>query len=797
MRLVSISLKGYRQFLERTDIAFPTGLTGICGDNGVGKSKLIEAIGYALFGPFKGFLPTSDKEPDVASAAGEGNVLTEVRLEVEVRGQFYRVTRSRKAKECRIELLSPGEGGGPNPVMLATSPSDVTKKVIELFGMTPEAYLRTFVARQKEVTGIQTMRLQDRQKLINRLIGIAQIEKALALAEAERKSRSGKLDEKIAEDGDSADVPLAEQGLELAKTGALGAAVAESERKQRLLEAQRASEAARSAKEDLGQKLAETQVKREEVESLGVVAAGLEKGLVEAQKHRDECLAAANQVAGAESILNETQDIPEQITGFDTLYEIAQLRQTLGTHNAVLARAGEAVQNYHTLNDRLRATRLRVESLQSDVATGQSLLQIARSRNADSERQLVQSTQQLTTVRELGVDGKCDQCGQRLGDNLDVAIERLSRESRDAQTQARDNAEAVKEAKGALEALLKVMEEETESRDALQKQLDGLASVPGQWQLAEARQNEIETALAAFPEQVRDTPYDRAAHATAQQALDRRRAAETTVQMYRQSAEMVPTSQEAVARAEGLCEQNLSRRKILAADLAALSSIEQAVQASQENLNRATTSETEAREQWEAAVTALAQADAGVTTATAKHEEAIRQAERIAALRDSLEIAQRTENILRATRDEITGEACPRITEMIDGWARSLMGAHFNRVQLTPEYKIEADNGSGLHSIEHFSGGEQTLLAVMLRVAISLYCQERSGMGAGFLVLDEVFGDQDELHRAQLVQFLNEIKPHYHQVLIVNHVPDVTDRLGSIIEVTSTGVRTSTASLRI
>ncbi|MES2460252.1 MAG: SbcC/MukB-like Walker B domain-containing protein, partial [Armatimonadota bacterium] len=132
----------------------------------------------------------------------------------------------------------------------------------------------------------------------------------------------------------------------------------------------------------------------------------------------------------------------------------------------------------------------------------------------------------------------------------------------------------------------------------------------------------------------------------------------------------------------------------------------------------------------------------------------------------------------------------------MDGWARALMGPHFSMVRLTPEYRVEADNGSGVHQIDHFSGGEQTLLAVMLRVAISLYCQERAGMDAGFLILDEVFGDQDELHRAQLVQFLNEIKPHYHQILIVNHVADVTQMLDSIIDVEPTGERTSRARLR-
>ena len=145
---------------------------------------------------------------------------------------------------------------------------------------------------------------------------------------------------------------------------------------------------------------------------------------------------------------------------------------------------------------------------------------------------------------------------------------------------------------------------------------------------------------------------------------------------------------------------------------------------------------------------------------------------------------------------EITAEARPRLAELLDSWARALLGQRFRQVELTDDYRILADNGSGLHQITHFSGGEQTLLAVMLRVAIALFCRERAGFDTSFLILDEVFGDQDGEHRAQLVQFLGEVKEHYHQILVINHVDDVTEMLDSIIDVKRTDLNTSIAELR-
>jgi DNA repair exonuclease SbcCD ATPase subunit len=57
--------------------------------------------------------------------------------------------------------------------------------------------------------------------------------------------------------------------------------------------------------------------------------------------------------------------------------------------------------------------------------------------------------------------------------------------------------------------------------------------------------------------------------------------------------------------------------------------------------------------------------------------------------------------------------------------------------------------------------------------------------------LDEVFGNQDEMHRRYLVNFLTEIQDHYHQILVVNHIEDVTQMLNTIIEVVPVTFNTS------
>ena len=49
MRLRSLAIRNYRS-IRRLQVEFPEGLLGIVGHNGAGKSSLLEAVAWALYG---------------------------------------------------------------------------------------------------------------------------------------------------------------------------------------------------------------------------------------------------------------------------------------------------------------------------------------------------------------------------------------------------------------------------------------------------------------------------------------------------------------------------------------------------------------------------------------------------------------------------------------------------------------------------------------------------------------------------------------------------------------------------
>jgi len=89
------------------------------------------------------------------------------------------------------------------------------------------------------------------------------------------------------------------------------------------------------------------------------------------------------------------------------------------------------------------------------------------------------------------------------------------------------------------------------------------------------------------------------------------------------------------------------------------------------------------------------------------------------------------------------------------------------------------------YALERFSGGEQDLANLCMRIALSKVLARRSGMDARFIILDEVFGSQDADRRRALVEALRELDQEFVQVLIVSHFDDFMEHCGLQITVAS------------
>ncbi len=89
----------------------------------------------------------------------------------------------------------------------------------------------------------------------------------------------------------------------------------------------------------------------------------------------------------------------------------------------------------------------------------------------------------------------------------------------------------------------------------------------------------------------------------------------------------------------------------------------------------------------------------------------------------------------------------------------------------------------GERPYELYSGGETFRVNFALRLAISKLLANRAGAKLQFLIIDEGFGTQDATGRAKLVGVIDTIKDDFEKILIITHLEELKEEFPVRIEV--------------
>lgn len=781
MKLISLSLVGYRQFLEKSEILFPQGMTGICGPNGVGKSKLIEAIGFALYGPRTQILPTGDKREFIPSLAAD-HPQTEVVLTIGVKGERYVITRTLTKAEIRI-------AGAVD--VLATTPKGVTIFVTRLLRLSAEAFVGTFVARQNEVAKLHTLEKRSRVDLIHRLIGISQLQVAIELAEK-------KLEEEKQE------IRRAEGALTTTSTAIQAEIVSFEEglidvladEKKVVLELASCVVQLQEKKKALNEATGRQQQKDAKGRELNLLNSSYQQTL-------SRCSTVRSDWGRANTALVRQNAIDAELTALASVEAELQHLELMNTRESYLLQQQSLREHFDNQlkpsHELLLSTRTEQRDLEAEIgpvveeiSTRKAKLTLAAHRKSEAKRLLTSFEKKRIRMTEIGPGGICENCGTTLGkDSFGVALEACDQSIVEHQTEEN---EAEREESHCLENLHVLNHRHTalQTKKALiEARLSDLAIVPGQMealkkQLTDSAEQANRLGISEDAE-----PFSQIAYDHAKERLEYKNRLVSELSGIAIMADQESRHRTELADVTNWLTELAAKIQVLEDEIENLVSDEASDRATEEAIKIVEERHRQLLQRERDALQFRVQAETRLEERR-QYFETIRSAEiKLETFRLRQLTAERTLELLRQMLTEINDEARPRLAELMDTWLRSLIGDKFQAVTLSEDYRVQADCGAGFRLLDHFSGGEQTLLSVMLRVAISLFCQERAGFDTSFLILDEVFGNQDAMHRNQLVGFLAEIQKHYHQILIVNHVEDVTQMLDTIIEVVPTTSNTS------
>ena len=152
--------------------------------------------------------------------------------------------------------------------------------------------------------------------------------------------------------------------------------------------------------------------------------------------------------------------------------------------------------------------------------------------------------------------------------------------------------------------------------------------------------------------------------------------------------------------------------------------------------------------------------------------------------------------LLLDVSEKLSQEIRPLLEASVSNLLATMSNGRFSSIKLSEDYEITVLDDEKYHELSELSGGEIDLVALALRLALAEVVSSRHGSGgAGFLILDECFASQDQERRSTILSALRNLKASYHQIFLVSHVENMEDYVDQVININLSADRTETEIL--
>lgn len=350
---------------------------------------------------------------------------------------------------------------------------------------------------------------------------------------------------------------------------------------------------------------------------------------------------------------------------------------------------------------------------------------------------------------------------------------------------AKELLEKTTKAEGELEAAHKALEDEIPK---LRKRAKEATKAEAARRTAQERIIKAEQQAVLVAEQLAEISvdgYDPDAHAAVRAAVEKREEARRRLAVVRDQAagaellgKQVKAQRKEVERGAKEAERLRQRADKVAPEPGAQEQMSAERDRLEEKLD-------EAREALEEANRKASAESEAVAAARARLKGAKELAKRIDGERQEFELRAAVASALEEYREESSRRARPMLEMEASKLLRQITEAAYPRIRLTESYFLEIAEGRDFHLSKRFSGGEQDLAALCLRLALARTLAHQRGTEHSFVILDEVFGSQDVGRRKMLMEQLLELsRGEFEQIFVISHTDDIIDLCSLHISVT-------------
>lgn len=811
-------------------------LACLTGSNGAGKSSLLDAITWALWGKARA------RRDEELVHLGQNDMY--VQLDFEQEGMIYRVIRRRTRKsggQGTLDLFALGDDGSINtlsePNMRATQ-----VKINRMLRLDYETFVHSAFLQQGKADAFTTKTPKERKQILSDILGLARWE-----------TYEESVKETLKRIGD--EITLVEAMIrnideELSREPHLRSQLADAQRIQteaaaeleiaeaRLKEVDHATADLRSAQErkaELERHLHEVErdllavandIERQHKRMAGYEATIAARGEIEAgyaalQAAREEDHALADKLLQLSDFDTQRHDFERQIEAARS-----QLTSEMSGYTATIRELERTIESGNPEDfARVQAELVALQDLEAQRESFQDViiqLETERGELNASNKSLVIETNELRDRMnrlEAAEGAVCPVCGQPLDESKrDHLLDELLAAGKGKKAVAVANQTRIegiaaeltagKEAVQALGLELKRMSALKEHAAVLSAAITKAESAQLQLDEAQAKlaalQNVIDTEAFAMDVRTqladlnmeRDAlGYDSERHTTARQELQTYSAYEKRQNDLNTALEALPDVSAALEGAE-LRQQRLQETK--ADDQANLAKTGEEITqlivlVTEQNTRQAEVNRLRITERNAYKSLVNAQQDLNALDALRErkvtHEARLYTSREERALYEELRLAFGKNGIpamiIETAIPELDAAANRLLSRMTDGRMQLAITTQREKVSggVAETLDIQVADELGTRSYEMFSGGEAFRIDFAIRVALSQMLARRAGAQLRTLFIDEGFGTQDEDGRNKLIEAITAIQDDFALILIITHIDDLRDSFPVHIQV--------------
>ncbi len=805
MRINYLELRNYRKFRE-LNLQFPDGVVGILGLNGSGKTTIIEAIAWALFGNEEEVVRTSRESIRFSGAKSSETV--KAILEFELDDAEFRVEREMGGRSLSMKAtLHQGTS------VIADGDKAVKATIQRLIGMDYKSFFTSVFARQKELDELQEMQPARRKEMVLRMLRIDGLDSSIRSIRSDRNSIAERIrgaeSVLIDADGNDREKPVKER-FESASEGAM-----------------KAENALKAAKEAASALAKDTDVLRDKKESLRKDFEALGVATAEFNANRKTLL---DQKSSEEALAQRIRELEGMFEKMPKLKRAEEEWRKVSAEKEAMEREKERFdRREHLLKDKT-AIETELELLKKNISEAEPLRQEektlmegiddARKARSESELRKVELVENIAKAQALivekgdgmekdrvkldeieraGEGGTCPTCERHLQDAYPLLVRKLHSSIESTEKAIAEQERLIGEGRKEVQAL----ENKLQALDRKARHLDGkLAKSRQAVARFESMNDELKRVGARLEEkalairEMGDTQYSSESYLTTKKAFDRLskdheeflRLSEKQNQLDRAKADL-DERREVVKRLE-MEGQNLS------AMVKELEPKKPLYEAALKNLEKKSEELSAAKERAGDAKAIRERALAEIESAKRELEEIARLKEVVAAHRVRADELGMLEDVFISFKDHLIGRIAPALGEMTSEILDLMTDGKYTRVALDDNYRMSMEDDGEFHPLDRFSGGEGDIANLSLRLAISRIVAEGTGANqVNFLILDEIFGSLDPSRKRSVMVALSGLSTQFRQVMLITHIDDIKDLMGNVVSVEELPDGTSTARI--